>query len=375
MIKLLRVDNYKSLVNFEINFSHNLCLLLGPNGVGKSSVFEVLGLLQAFIAQGAKTTELFPTTTLTRWQDIKIQSFELELRTDYESTFRYYLELEHDLEKDHVRIRRETLYSDSQVIYEFSVTIEQGMQVGQVQLYRDDFSKGAHYPFDWHQSGLFHIQWRPDYKKINLFQGYVERILIISLNAPLMKIESRVETPLPKHDLSDFVDWFRYLAQNMGKIIKLSSELKHILEGFESFVLKSVGKGKILQIKFAGFPALSFDEISDGQRALVALYTLIYCLDENQDYTLCIDEPENYLALAEVDPWLHALYDKLQESPADQGILISHHPKFINALAEDSAFWLSKSPTGSTRCQVLNQDNNSGISIADLVERGWIYEQ
>ena len=39
MIKRLYIDNFKSLVNFELQLQ-DLTLLLGPNGVGKTSVLD-----------------------------------------------------------------------------------------------------------------------------------------------------------------------------------------------------------------------------------------------------------------------------------------------------------------------------------------------
>ena len=41
MLKMLYANNYRCLVNFEINFD-KLALLIGPNGGGKSSLFDLL---------------------------------------------------------------------------------------------------------------------------------------------------------------------------------------------------------------------------------------------------------------------------------------------------------------------------------------------
>ena len=44
-----------------------------------------------------------------------------------------------------------------------------------------------------------------------------------------------------------------------------------------------------------------FSEVSEGQRALIALYMLVYCA-LTPDRTLLIDEPDNFIALAEIQP-------------------------------------------------------------------------
>ena len=41
MVKRVYIDNFKGLVNFELHLEE-LTLLLGPIGVGKSSVLEVM---------------------------------------------------------------------------------------------------------------------------------------------------------------------------------------------------------------------------------------------------------------------------------------------------------------------------------------------
>ena len=128
-------------------------------------------------------------------------------------------------------------------------------------------------------------------------------------------------------------------------------------------------------IKFTGYE-VRFNELSDGQRVLIALYTLLFAFPESENYTLCIDEPENYLALAEIDPWLNFVYDQSEEQEG-QFLLISHHPKLINSLAKDSSYWFSKDTSNSpTRCQAIaHNSKDTGVSIADLVERGWVYVQ
>ncbi|MBM5818084.1 MAG: hypothetical protein FJ083_16385 [Cyanobacteria bacterium K_Offshore_surface_m2_239] len=48
MLKRLYVDNYRSLVNFELHFSP-LTLLTGSNGSGKSSILNIFFALRALL--------------------------------------------------------------------------------------------------------------------------------------------------------------------------------------------------------------------------------------------------------------------------------------------------------------------------------------
>jgi hypothetical protein len=67
MIEYLKADNYKSLVNFKIDFS-KINILLGSNGSGKSTIFFLIYSLRAFIRGDKKLENLFDFSTLTRWK-------------------------------------------------------------------------------------------------------------------------------------------------------------------------------------------------------------------------------------------------------------------------------------------------------------------
>src|SRR5204863_4796524 len=79
MLKRLYADNYRCLVNFELKLDR-VNLLLGENGTGKTTVFEVLYRLQQFVAGNAKVLAVFPSSELTRPQTNSNQRFELELQ-------------------------------------------------------------------------------------------------------------------------------------------------------------------------------------------------------------------------------------------------------------------------------------------------------
>ena len=80
MLTRIHIDNYKCLTNFDLRL-HNLTLLAGANGCGKSAVFEVLGKLRDF-ACDQRVDKLFLADDLTRWTTKREQRFELEFSTD-----------------------------------------------------------------------------------------------------------------------------------------------------------------------------------------------------------------------------------------------------------------------------------------------------
>ncbi|HEX3999241.1 MAG TPA: ATP-binding cassette domain-containing protein [Pirellulales bacterium] len=76
MLTRLYCDNYKCLVNFEFRPDATQ-LLMGRNGAGKSTVFEVLELIRDFAARGELVNNEDPSQirlggpTRTRRQDIR----------------------------------------------------------------------------------------------------------------------------------------------------------------------------------------------------------------------------------------------------------------------------------------------------------------
>jgi ATPase subunit of ABC transporter with duplicated ATPase domains len=115
---------------------------------------------------------------------------------------------------------------------------------------------------------------------------------------------------------------------------------------------------------------MRLDEISDGQRALIALYSLVR-LAAGQGYTLLLDEPDNYLALAEIQPWLIGLADACgQEVP--QAVLCSHHPELIDYLGGDRALTLRRESSGATVVRPAKEMAvEGGLKLSEVIAGGW----
>jgi predicted ATPase len=78
MLKRIYIDNFRCLVNFELDVDA-INLFLGSNGVGKSTAFDVLQKIQLFINGDNRVETIFKSVDCTRWQTSKLQSFELEI--------------------------------------------------------------------------------------------------------------------------------------------------------------------------------------------------------------------------------------------------------------------------------------------------------
>jgi len=367
MLNRLYIDNYKCLVNFDVK-PDNLSLFLGDNGSGKSTVFDVLSKLQTFIGGNGKVDQIFESSDLCRWQTSKIQSFELNIESpNLGGEFLYRLTIEFTESGEKNRVREEQLLFQGEPLFEF--------KMGEIQLYRDDRSAGPKYPFDWSSSGLASIFPRNENKLLTWFKDQVQKMFIVHLIPPVMEEETgeHGETSLLKMG-ENFVSWYYSISQDQGLVNRLTNVLRDVIEGFDSFKFEPYGKRYLLLTRFysensSNVLSYRFSELSDGQRMLIVLYALLETAREG-NYIYCLDEPENFISLPEIQPWINALQDVCYENRS-QAILISHHPELIDLLASHS-FWFERPNGLSTRLYQLPQASEKDLRVSELIARRWI---
>jgi hypothetical protein len=369
MIKKIYIDNYKCLVNLELAFNQ-INLFLGPNGAGKSTIFEVLGKLQSFITGESKVTSLFKYTDCCRWQNLNLQKFEIEYDHP-EGLYKYELAIEHSEEGNKARVKYEQLSFDGKLLLKF--------KDGDVQLYRINHTPGPVYNFDWTQSAVASIFERPETKQLMWFKEQIGGMVIAQIIPGTISEISDQEDHLPMIHFENFVSWYRFLSQDQGLINRLQNVLKDVLPQFDSFRFEQYSnQRRLLKVVFRdekqnSLIPYSFSELSDGQRMLIVLYALLE-VSQEKGYTICLDEPENFLALPEIQPWLVKLYDLCMEDKF-QALLISHHPELINyLLASPVGLWLERPDNNATRVKPIRTEKNGGLSIAELIARGWLHE-
>lgn len=366
MLKRIYVNNYRCLVNFELTLDR-LTLLMGPNGGGKSTLFDVLYGIRRLIADNARLTEVFPPDDLTAWVSSTEQSFELGLEGN-EGLFSYKLVISHTADLRKQKIHQECLTHDGKPIFEFLD--------GQVQLYHDDYTIGPPYSYDWSMSALAGVAARHDNKKLTWFKEWVRKLFILSLQPKAMASETEDETDWLNRDGTNFSSWYRYISQeHQDKILPLAEELRKVIPGFYAFKLEAAGKRKILKVGISNDADLhktvffDFDRVSDGQRVLIVLYCLLTGM-RDLGHTVFLDEPENYLALQEIQPWLMKLNDACGEG-FPQTVLISHHPELVDYLGAEWGRWLEREPLGQTRVKGMPETTEPGLKLSEIVARGW----
>src|SRR5262249_33242684 len=137
--------------------------------------------------------------------------------------------------------------------------------------------------------------------------------------------------------------------------------------------LKTEGSSRRLTTRWKTGPGadartmeFSLDELSDGQRVLLGL-ALLSAEPGGEGLTLLLDEPDNFVALAEVQPLLMSM----RLRPELQLLVISHHPEVINLTARDHGLVFERRSLGPTRVRPFAADDpSSSLTPAEIVARG-----
>ncbi len=375
MLTRIRIGNYRCLVGFDWKPAA-FNLILGPNGAGKSSLLDVLHAIYRLASGWATVDDLFPVEYRNRDEPQRPQTFLLEATVDGVA-YSYSLEIQHE-RRGRPRIAREEIRRVGQPLYRFDGERAELLAPGE--------DAGATFPFDGRRSPLATLPTVAPLAPLAPFLEWLRRLWVVRPVPQLMRAETKSSTPWLQPDLSNFAAWFRDLLEEDPRIAALiAKSLRAVLPGFVGYAFsRETSRTKTLRFDFKsrrrgvqvprlpqGPPGFALDELSDGQRMLVAHYTLLHYV-VGTGRTLGIDEPDNFVALNEIQPWMDELRDVAGQK-GGQVFLVSHHPRLIDLYAIKYGHWFGRKGTGPVRVRpIAIQPGDEGIPVSDLVARGWI---
>jgi len=403
MLKRLYIDNFRCFVNFEYKPERKQ-LLLGANGSGKSSLLDALRLLKGFLCdEKLETIKAAFFRGRTRWLEAQNQVFEIEAELGGD-LYIYRLELQHERVpswfevgalKDRVGVLAESLKVNGMPIAE--------ILDGQAILY----------PRNPENSVKRQQQMRiPDgsilgslggqREEVKIFVRWISDLPCLDLNPYAMERPTPlVGRPRLASDLSNIGDWFAQykLDETHRKSVEqLSASLQEVLDGFISIEAKEpvlddpeddvqrtdeatlsgsekeqqARKPLELQVTFERTGAivpLWFHELSEGQRCLIAIYMILHFLIE-KGHTVFLDEPDNFISLREIQPWLLQAEAAADDSKG-QLILISHHPEILNQWAHEYGMRMFRADGGPVQIEKFKTDYDDLMRPSEVVARGW----
>lgn len=369
MITRLRANNFRCLAPLDIPFN-SFGVLCGPNGAGKSSVFDALKIV-CDLASGDKSTDdpnAVGFREHTNWiVDNKVVEFEVDVVVGDQS-FTYALHIEQLRDTVPPRVVHERAACGGRTLFE--------RDLDGVKFPRSS-GEMTGFPLDWRQAALGSIQPAATRPEIEILQQAIRSVIILRPNPIDVEAESKNESQRPDVRLANLTSWYRYLSQEQEWTDHLRESLREVWPDFRSFRLVNTGlQAKALQLRFgsdahAESGALFIDQLSDGQKMLVGLYMIQSALFSGAAETVFIDEPDNFVGLPELQPWLLSMMSFL--GSGKQAILISHNPEILNTAGQDFGRYLwRESHTSLTRIGPLRIVE--GLTAAETIARGWVQD-
>jgi predicted ATPase len=393
MITRFYADNFKCLANVTLEFEP-YSALVGPNGSGKSCVLEALRNITDLLAQRSNTEKLFPTKSLTRWDKRSEQLFELDVRLPAEGEgadalvgglYHYALRLSHDRLREKNRIAEEKLTFEGRTLYrglldKSDADENGGAPVLRAELFKDSGAKGSETLMDWNLSGISRIQPRAENRLLQRFRQYLAHVVVLSINPASVTAEARREEDMVSFHGENFAAWFLYLHNNQAMACREAEQKlqEGVLPDLALFQTESDGRMQVATAIYQNNGKedikLRLDELSAGQCSMVILEHAL-AVTRAWRSSVIIDEPANFLGLAEIEPLLLRLQNNADEGQA-QAIITSHHPLAYDSVAERAGLWLERTALGSTQVKRVSAMTEglkkTDIPLSELVARGWV---
>ncbi len=384
-IEAIRLKNFKAFRDIEMRDIPGMCVLVGANGTGKSTMFSVFGFLKDALTDNVHValTKLGGSRGL---QEVRSRDSEgpIEIEIKFRQSpasplITYFLAIGEDgerpvVEHEILRYRRGSKgkpwhFLDFMRGVGTAVTNEPDSVADETQLKREEhilkspdilavkgLAQFMRFPAskalgelieNWHVSD-FHIQRaRPEQEA-----GYAEHLSKEGENLSLV-----TEFLYKRHrDLFD----------------RVIEKLKHRVPGISSVDAKTTEEGRVLlRFQDGAFedPFLA-RHVSDGTIKMFAYLVLLF--DPSPHPLLCVEEPENQL----YPKLLGELAEEFRDyaTRGGQVFVSTHSPDFLNAVQLEEVFWLVKE-NGYTVIKRAREDKQIAAYMADGDQMGYLWKQ
>lgn len=365
MLTRLYIDNFLCFVNFEYRLERKQ-LLLGANGSGKSSVLNAIRDLKSFV-KGDENR--FTQSTRTRWQDVPLQVFEIEAVLD-EQKYEYRVEIRFASDTRQPSVNLERLSVAGTPVFELAD--------GRINFFPNNSRQATTVQLEATRSTLHLSQLSNSH--VRRFVEWIESVHCFRIDAypQAMDESADKEEREPDDELENLAGWYRHLLQaHPGENVEFIKYVRDALSGFQALRFSSDEDGtRKLWAEFVapGKKGVSYaiSELSEGQRCLLALYMILRFLIA-QGHTVFIDEPDNFISLREIEPWLLAAEEAVEDHHG-QLILISHHPEILNQWASRHGLRFFREDSGHVRTEKFSPDPDGNLQPSELIARGWEHE-
>lgn len=385
-IETIRLKNFRAFRDVNMSDVPQFCVVVGANGTGKSTLFDVFGFLKDCLTYNvtrALQSRGGFREVVSRGAEGESIVIELQFRitiTGADRLVTYLLEISNHSGRP--RIEREVLrykrgaYGSPYHFLDFSkgsgyaVTNEEDFDKTEDELDREEQALNS--PDMLAIKGIGQFQ---RFKAANAFRELIENWHISDFHINMAR-GSKDAAGYSEH-LSDSGDNLQLVAnhlhENHSKIFhEVISAMKSRVPGIGDIQPEPTADGRLL-LKFqdGSFKDPFIDKyVSDGTIKMFAYLVLLY--DPSPHPLLCVEEPENQL-------YPRLLWELAEEfrSYADRGgqvFVSTHSPDFLNAVGLEEVFWLVKED-GYTKVKRARDDEQVAAYMAEGDQMGYLWKE
>jgi predicted ATPase len=364
MIRRLYIHNFRCLENFELPIAGKSSLLLiGKNGVGKTTVGLALEILQRIARGTNRVGDLVKPKDLARGRADAPMRFEIEAELS-NKIYTYAVSFEYPQGFRELRVLDEKLLANGSPVYT--------REFAQVRLARIANEREANFRIDWHLVALPIVQQQSTNDPLYIFRHWLASALILRPVPSLIRGDSDQETLQPNTQVTNLGAWFSgLLASAPSTYTKIDSYLKKIMPDLQDMKNPSTGKdSRSLLFQFSTqneTMTVPFDDLSDGEKCLV-ICALVIAMNGAYGPLLCFwDDPDNYLAPSEVGLSIMELRRAFQAG--GQMIATSHNPEAIRRFSDENTLFLYRnSHLEPTIARQVEELRRGGALKGDLID-------
>lgn len=384
-IESIRLKNFKSFKDAELSDLPNLCVVVGANGTGKSTIFSVFGFLRDAMTSNvnAALARLGGSRGFNEVRSRNSQGpieIELKFRAKQDSPLTtYFLQINEKqgkalIEREILKYRRGSSgqpwhFLDFSKGKGTAVTNELDSVTDVKDLNREEQILKS--PDILAIKGLAQFERFPAVMALgNLIENWHVSDFHISKARPEQETGYAEQLSREGENLSLVIEYlYNHEKKTFDKILSL---LKMRVPGISHVESKTTEEGRVL-LKFQDG---TFEDpflaryVSDGTIKMLAYLTLLY--DPKPHPLLCVEEPENQLYPKLL--WELAEEFRAYANRGGQVFVSTHSPDFLNAAKLEEVFWLVKKD-GYTQVYRAKNDEQLAAYMAEGDQMGYLWEQ
>ncbi len=339
MLQRLYVHNFRCFENFEFKpLEQTASLLLGKNGSGKSSIRHVLSLFQSIGRGKTRVGELIKPSDFAQGRTQLPMRFELEVLLEGRAFF-YTLALELPAGFRELRVLEERLSVDGEVVFK--------RDIAEVSVNRK--SRGSDdgvFTIDWHLIALPVIRSSATPTSHPSLTTWMANMVLLAPIPQEMIGEALGIDVAINEKATNLADWLAELLEIYPAAYStIIEQLQQVMPDLSSFRFEKLGRDtRALMIQFSKDQStieLPISVLSDGEKCFILSAVLVAANQLGGPIFAFWDEPDNYLAVHEVNQFVVALKRCFLRKKG-QLIMTSHNPQAILCFTDDSTWVLGR---------------------------------